>query len=261
MKRAASGVLALVLSGLSGTALANQTPSGHDADPQDSSHSEHHLTASAEPGDFGEAEKGHSGAAEHGHVPHFSDINWIQGMIGEKADAEPGLLWRAPGTPVPLAALFLNTAILFYLLGRFGGPAIKKGLFERKKRIAGDIEAARAMRVEAEQQLAHYESQLSQMTAEMERIKSDMREQASMERTRILEEAKARREALEREAHVAIGQELSAAREAIARVFAREAVAAARKLVGGSLTETDHQRLAGDLLASVQQGTKNEVRS
>jgi len=254
--------LALGSSLCASVARAHEGPDGRDHAA--AVHAASGLAASAPEHDaaseHGQGEQAH-GAEAHGHAPHVSDINWFTGMIGESADAEPGLLWRAPGTPVPLGALLINTAILFFLLGRLGGPAVKKGLVERKQRIAGEIEAARVMKADAEEQLAHYETQLGQMESEMERIKAEMREQSQLERERILAEAKARREVVEREAHLAITQESNAAREAISQSVAREAISAARALIARSLNEQDHERLAKDLLASVEKNVKSEARS
>lgn len=195
----------------------------------------------------------------HGHVPHFSDINWWYGLIGEKEGAAPSLLWRPPGTPIPLGALLLNTAILFFLIGRFGGPGIRQGLIDRKKRIAGDIERAAEMRKEAEGQLAHYEEKLEQMEAEMARIKQEMREQAELDRKRALEEAKTRRSIIEQESKTLIEQELSQARHDATMKAVSGAVAAAREEVKRSLSEQDHQRLAQDFLGSLETQMKKST--
>src|SRR5690606_39041088 len=120
--------------------------------------------------------------------------------------------WRPPGTPIPLGALLINTAILFYLIGRFGGPGVRQGLSDRKARIAGDIQKAAAMRKEAEGQLAHYEEKLAEMEAEMARIKREMQQQAEADRQGILKETKDRRAAMEAEAKQMIEQELSGVR-------------------------------------------------
>ncbi len=267
MKRVAFAAALLVV-GSTGLGWAHEGPEEHDhGAPEHDAASEH---GAAEHGEHGTAEhaghgsEGHAagGHGHHGdHMPTFSDINWFTGLIGEKEGVEPGLLWRAPGTPVPLGALLLNTAVLFYFLGSKGGPAIRQGLLARKQRIAGDIEAARAMKAEAEEQLAHYEGQLAQMEAEMERIKSDMREQAKLERERILADAAVRRETMARDTHLLITQELNAAREAIAQTTASEAVKQARKLIAESLTAQDHDRLAQEQLSGIAKGVQSEVRS
>lgn len=199
----------------------------------------------------------------HDHVPHFSDINWWHGLVGEKEGVEPSLLWRAPGTPIPLGALLLNTAILFFLIGRFGAPGVRQGLIDRKKRIAGDIERAAEMRKEAEGQLAYYEEKLEQMEAEMARIRQEMKEQAELDRKRALEDAKARRLLIEQESKVLIEQELSQARQDATIKAVTSAVNAAREEVKRNLSQQDHERLAQEFLGSLEAQVKKstEVRS
>lgn len=193
------------------------------------------------------------------HVPHFSDINWWYGLIGEKEGVPPSLLWRPPGTPIPLGALLLNTAILFFLIGRFGGPGIRQGLIDRKKRIAGDIERASEMRKEAEGQLAHYEEKLEQMEAEMARIKNEMREQAELDRKRALDDAQARRVTILQESKTLIEQELRQARHDATLKAVSGAVLAAREEIKKNLSLQDHERLSQDLLGSLDAQMKKST--
>jgi F-type H+-transporting ATPase subunit b len=189
--------------------------------------------------------------AEHA-APTFADINWFYGFIGEKEGVEPGLLFRPPGTPVPLGALLLNTAILFYLLGRFGGPAIRSGLSSRKQRIAGDIEAARRMQEEAKGQLDHYEQKLAHMSAETERILAEVRAQAKLEHERIVLDAKARHLALEEEARQIIEHERAHARQAAIETMVARAVDGARAEIVKSLRPDDQERLARALTDKIE---------
>lgn len=202
------------------------------------------LAAVAHEADGHEADHGH-------HVPHFSDINWFTGLLGEKEGVEPSLLWRPVGTPVPLGALFINTAILFFLLGRFGGPAISSGLKARKEQISGEIDRASAMKSEAEGQLAHYEGKLTAMAAEMDRIKRDLVEQAHIERKRVLAEASERAEALRNEAAKVVEQQLSHARQEAIERAVLVAVTQARAELAKNLQAGDQSRLAQDLFTSV----------
>lgn len=202
--------------------------------------------------DIEEAEADH-GSDEHGHhVPHFSDINWFYGLVGEKEGVEPSLLWRPPGTPVPFGALLINTAILFFLIGKFGGPAISAGLSSRKDRIAGEILNASKMKEEAEGQLEHYEGKLAEMGAEMERIKKEMREQAEADRERILDDAKKQRESLETEARHLVAQELAQARHEATLRAVSAAVQSAKEQIQSQLSAADHEKLASHLLSSLQ---------
>jgi len=215
-------------------------------------HAEDHAGEAHEAGEHAGSEHAgseHAGSehgAHHGEhaAPTFADINWFQGFLGESEDAEPGLLWRAPGTPVPLGALLLNTAILFYFLGRFGGPAISSGLLARKQRIAGDIEAARRMQDEAKKQLDYYEQKLAHMAAETERILAEVRVQAKAEHERIVAEAKAKHLALEEEARQIVEHERAHARQAAIQTMVARAIDGARDEITKHFRPDDQERLA-----------------
>jgi len=221
---------------------------------------------SADAGEHGEHAGGHGdtahgdaahGDAAHGHgghhdAPTFADINWFHGFLGEKEGVAPSFLWREPGTPVPLGALLLNTAILFYFLGRFGGPAIRSGLVARKQRIAGDIEAAQRMQEEAKGQLEHYEQKLAHMAAETERILADVRAQAKSEHERIVADAKARHVALQEEARQIIEHERAHARQAAIVSLVERAIDGAREEILKSLRPDDQERLAKALQEKVE---------
>jgi len=219
------------------------------ADHHETDHHEQHAEGS-------EAEHSSEHGEAHGHgehaAPTFADINWAYGFLGEKEGVEPSLLWRSPGMPVPLGALLLNTAILFYLLGRFGGPAIKSGLVSRQQRIAGDIEAAGRMQAEAKEQLAHYEQKLAHMSAETERVLAEVREQAKLEHERIVQDAKARHLALEEEARQIIEHERAHARQAAIEALVERAIEGAREEILKNLRPDDQERLARGLQENVE---------
>lgn len=211
---------------------------------------EDHATHGSEAHGTAEGHGDHHGGAHA--APTFADINWFHGFLGEKEGAEPSFLWRPPGTPVPLGALLLNTAVLFYFLGRFGGPAIRSGLSSRKQRIAGDIEAARRMQEEAKGQLDHYEQKLAHMSAETERILAEVRAQAKHEHERIVLEAKARHLALEEEARQIIEHERAHARQAAIETMVARAVDGARAEILKNLRPDDQERLARALTEKVE---------
>lgn len=204
----------------------------------------------------------HGAASEDGHgahhIPHFSDINWYHGLLGER-EGEPSLWFRPPGTPVPLAALLVNTAILFWLLVRFGRPAIRAGLTARKERVESGIVAAAAMKREAEEQLAHYESKLARIDQEIERVKSEMRDQAEGERKRVLEEASVRREQMDRDVHLLLAQELKAARQELFHEVVENAMRAAEETIFAQLSNADQQRLAEEFLAGIESSVQRSA--
>lgn len=185
------------------------------------------------------------------HVPHWSDVNWASGVLGEKDGVEPSLLYRPTGMPIPVLALVFNSLVLFTILIKVGAPAVRSGLTSRRARVAGDIDAAAKMVDEATRQLAHYEGKLAEMDREMDRIKREMKEQAEAERARILEEAKARQVEMERDAEHLIQQELAEARQQMTLAAVGVVMDRAAKKIAASLGDADHQRLADALVGAL----------
>jgi len=193
--------------------------------------------------------------AEHGghdHAPTFDDINWAYGFLGEKDGAQPSLLWRPKGMPVPFGALALNAGILYWLLIKFGKKPISDALKARKLGIMKGMEEAARMKAEAEASLAKYKKQLDEIDSEVERIRREMKESGEAESARILSEAKERRERMERDAHTLVEQELKAARETLMRETVRAAVKSAEATLVAKIGDADRQRLGDEFLASVK---------
>ena len=203
-------------------------------------------------------ERGEGHAAGEGHGSqdhageHHQEFNWYHGLIGEKPGVEPSLLWRSPGTPVPFAALLLNTLLLVGLIVKFAAKPVARGLLDRRQRIMRGIEDAAAMKEEARQQLEMYRHKLDNLDAEIERVRREMRETAEAERRRILAEAGARRERLEQEARVLVEQELKALREELIRETAQAALRSAREILKANASTADHRRLCDEYLEKLR---------
>jgi len=205
----------------------------------------------------------HAGHAEahggHDHAPTFDDVNWAYGFLGEKEGAEPGLLWRPKGMPVPLGALLLNAAILYWLLIKFGKKPIGDALKARKLGIMKGMEEAAKMKASAEASLAKYQKKLDDIEEDVARIKREMKEAGEAESARILGEAKERRARLERDARTLVEQELKAAREGLMRDTLRAAVKSAEATLTTKIGDADHQRLGDEFLASIK-ASSNALR-
>lgn len=207
------------------------------------------------PAHTGDVQPGHgeTGGDSAGHAgEHHQEVNWYHGLIGEKPGVEPSLLWRSPGTPVPFAALLLNTLLLVGLIVKVARKPVAQGLADRRRRIMRGIEDAAAMQEEARQQLEMYRHKLDNLDAEVERVRKEMRDTAEAERRRILEEARARRERLEQEARVLVEQELKALREELLRETAKAALRSARELLKANASTEDHRRLCDEYLEQLR---------
>lgn len=232
-----------------GTALFAASPAlaqeGHPAEAPAAGSEVHAAEGHGEHAAEGE----HAG---HDHAPTFDDINWGYGFLGEKEGAEPSLLWRPKGMPVPFGALALNAAILYFLLIKFGKKPIGDALKARKLGIMKGMEEAARMKAEAEASLAKYKKQLDEIDSEAERIRREMKEAGEAESARILGEAKERRERMERDARTLVDQEMKAARETLLRETVRAAVKSAEATLVAKLSDGDRQRLGDEFLASVK---------
>ncbi len=188
--------------------------------------------------------------ADHGPAK----INWFSGLIGEKEGLKEGnLLFRPKGTPPPFGAWLINTAILFYVVGRVSARPVSDALKKRKRTIMLGIEEAQKMKEDAATRLEGYEEKLARVDEEIERVKREMREAGEAERERILKEASEKRERMERDARILIDQELKAAREYLIKETVGSAVRSATELLAKHVSPADDERLCQEYLGSVEQ--------
>lgn len=193
------------------------------------------------------------GHGEDEHGGHL-EVNWVYGILGESAELdEPTLLFRTPGMPVPLIAYLINSAILFTLLFKLGKGPIMSSLAKRREDIMRGMDEAAAMRREATEQLELHEARLQKLDAEIERIRTEMRQSAEAERAQILTEAKKRRERMERDAKHLIAMELKNAKEELLEETVRVAMRRAEELLTSAASDADHERLCEEYLGSLQQ--------
>jgi F-type H+-transporting ATPase subunit b len=195
----------------------------------------------------------HGGKDAHGgeHVPHFSDINWIYGMLLERENVEPSILFRPKGMPPPLGATLLNFGILVWVVVKYGKKPLAESLKKRRQTIMHGMDEAAKMKDKAADRLTEYEDKLAHVDDEIGRVKREMREAGEAERARVLSEAKERRGRLEREARLLVEQELKAAREDLVKTTVEGAMKSAADQIARGLTPADHQRLADEYLAGL----------
>jgi F-type H+-transporting ATPase subunit b len=206
-------------------------------------HGEH--AGHAEHATEGEHAHGESAKAHGGHhVPSFDDINWYYGLLLEREGAEPSLLFRPKGMPVPFLGYVLNAAILYTLLYRFAKKPVREGLTRRKAAIERGMKEAAEQKAKAEERLAEYEHRLETIEEEVERVRHDMRRAGELERVRILNDARARRERLERDARLLVEQEFAHVREMLKKETVHSALRTAGEALRARVTPSDHAGLA-----------------
>lgn len=199
----------------------------------------------------------HGGHAQHkGHDEHDASappapINWFTGLIGEKEGVEPGLLWRAPGTPAPFAATLFNFSVFVFLVVRFGAKPLAAALTKRKDTIMRDIDEAARMRQASEDRLREYELRLEKIEEDLERVRREFREAGEHERQRILAEANERRVRMKEDAEFLLSQELKQMRQDLLHETVDQAVRGAAELLGKKLTPIEQERYLESFLTQL----------
>jgi len=197
--------------------------------------------------------KGHEGHAAHEghHVPTFDDINWIYGILGERDGVEPSFLFRPKGMPAPFGIWIFDAALLYgFLIAKTKKP-LREALRNRKASILRGMDEAARMKREAEIRLQEYEDKLARIDEDVERVRREMREAAAAERTRILAEARARRDRMESDAKALVAQELAAAADTIKSKMIAGAVSSAVAAIKAKVGADDQQRLADEYLTGL----------
>ena len=193
----------------------------------------------------------HGDAAAHGghHAPSLHDVNWYYGILLEREGVEPSLLFRPKGMPVPFLGYVLNAFVLYAILYRFAKNPVREGLARRKANIERGMKDAAEHKASAQSRLDEYEEKLASIEREVERVRRDMREAGELERARILADARARRERLERDAKLLVEQEFASARESLTREMVEAAMRSATETLKTRVTPADHSRFADEYLA------------
>lgn len=155
---------------------------------------------------------------------------------------------------------FLSFGILFWVLWKFAFPPILQTLDERERKIKESLEQADRHRAEAEQKMQEYEAKLKTASKEAETLLAAAKERAQ----RIMEEneqrLKAETQRSKEDATREIDQERRRAIQDIRNQTTEMALLVAEKVVGRSLNDADHKRMADEALASIAESQGQGVR-
>ena len=151
------------------------------------------------------------------HVPTFDDINWFYGIFGERPGVEPNLMFRPKGMPAPFG-IWIFDALLLYGFDLPGSPSSRCATRLKNRKVLGIMKGhGRGRAHEGATPKSQPRRVRREALAHRRRggagAEPEMRESAEIERARILDEARARRQRMEQDAKQLVAQELAAARE------------------------------------------------
>ena len=145
----------------------------------------------------------------------------------------------------------VSFAILLGLLYKFAFPMILEGLETRERKIRESLEQAERHRAEAERKMQEYDAKLGAASQEAQAVLAQAKDRAQ----RLLEENEQRllaeSERIKAEATREIEHERRKAVQDIRAQTADMALLVAEEVLGRSLSDADHRRLADEALQAV----------
>lgn len=145
---------------------------------------------------------------------------------------------------------WINFAALVAILYLF----LKKSLKIQDKfkadaeEIQRSIESARLAKEEAERRLQEMDQKMTEISAEIEKIRANAVREAEEEKKRILESARKEAERLVEFAHREIDAEVNQAKKDLRQQVVEAAVTQSRKIIEREMNDKDHDRLVSDYI-------------
>lgn len=146
--------------------------------------------------------------------------------------------------------------LVFFLLWKFAGPAVKKGMAARTAKIQAELDSGEADRVAAEAEAAQIRQAKGDIAAERNRLLAE----ADVQAAAVIEDGRARlaQELAELDARAAADLVAAAGRsgDELRAEIARLSSAAVDHVVTGSLDDATHQELIENFIAGVGAGVQ-----
>jgi F-type H+-transporting ATPase subunit b len=193
---------------------------------------------------------GHESAEGEGHgEEHHAPANPIENFANlnyRDKDTEGGKYEPEKGDhkmPAPFVGALFNFAILAFLVGKYGAPAIRKMVADRHEEVAKQLEESSRLREEAKAKLDEYSRKVAQLDVDIAKLVEGIRSEAEHDKQRILAEATQRAERMKKEAEQTIAAEIGRVRLQLEREATLTAIAVAEKLLAEKSTDADHRKL------------------
>ncbi|MBM4121501.1 MAG: F0F1 ATP synthase subunit B [Nitrospira sp.] len=150
----------------------------------------------------------------------------------------------------------VSFGILFWVLWKFAFPPILETLEARERKIRESLEQAERHRAEAERKMQEYEAKLAAAAKEAEALFTAARERAQRVQEDNEQRLQADAERIKGDAQREIEAERRKAIQDIRNQTTELALLVAEKVVGRSLSDADHRRLADEALQAVADASR-----
>jgi F0F1-type ATP synthase membrane subunit b/b' len=156
--------------------------------------------------------------------------------------------------PKKLAFQFINFGLLVAILGFFGGKAINGALAARYDQMKKDLDEASATREDALARLKRQEGRLANLEAEVDRLRTSIKQEAEQEQQRLLEGAEEKAKRIQDETRFLVDQQVKEAERTFRQEVAAASARIAEDLVRRSVRPEDQTRLDQAFIADLESG-------
>ncbi len=146
----------------------------------------------------------------------------------------------------------LSFAVLFVLLAKFAYPAMKKGLEKRSHAIEDDLKKAEGAKLEAEQVLVEYRTQLANAQTEVNRIIEEGRKRAEEMQVELRAKAEAESERIIESGRQDVSNSVTAAKADLSRQIAELSVDLAGRILSRELDVTSQRQTIDDFIRGLE---------
>jgi F-type H+-transporting ATPase subunit b len=153
--------------------------------------------------------------------------------------------------PKTLGLQLLNFGVLLFLLIKFGGKAINKGLKARHEQLKSDLEEANRLRITAEARFKKQEQRLANLEAELETMRQAIIKEAESEKARIIAAAEEKARRVQDDTRFQLDQQIKEAEVRFKAEVAQAALRIADELLRKSVNSSDEQRLVGSFVSEL----------
>lgn len=186
----------------------------------------------------------------HGEAHHPEAINWVQ-FGGTRTDEHGAVKPNPPPFIATVINFLIMVGIVYWAIRRKVNPA----LADRRAAIEAEINEAKRLQAEAEALHKEYTERLAKMEAELAALREEFIKAGQAEYDRIIAEARARAERMQREGESMIQQEVQQLRSDLMREAVEAAIASAEQTIKTAMDTSDHHRLADEFVARLEERT------
>lgn len=152
----------------------------------------------------------------------------------------------------------ISFGIVFFILWRWGFPAIIRTLDRRQQVIREGVENAERAKRDLAEATANAQKILQDASRQAQERIAQAAKAAEAERARILEETRAQQEQMHRQYVDRIRQEAARAQADISRLVVNLSINAAERVIGKSVDSNDNRRLVEEFVTASSNQAREE---